>query len=58
MKINLTLESGLEVEFIPDFKLPNHSEQEKVKWILSKKKKNSQKESLINTTILFEESNI
>ncbi len=31
MKINLTLESGLEVDFIPDFKLPNHSEQEKVK---------------------------
>jgi len=53
MKIDLVLESGLEVEFIPDFELPNHSEQEKVKWIFPKK--NSQEENLINTTILFEE---
>ena len=58
MKINLKLESGLEVDFIPDFKLPNHSEQEKVKWILPKKKKNLQEENLINTTLLFEENNI
>ncbi|QDP49635.1 MAG: hypothetical protein Unbinned202contig1000_41 [Prokaryotic dsDNA virus sp.] len=34
MKIDLTLESGLEVEFTPDFKFKNHSEIDEVKWIL------------------------
>ena len=34
MKIDLTLESGLEVEFTPDFKLPNNSQIDKVTWTL------------------------
>ena len=34
MKINLTLESGLEVDFTPDFDLPNESLIEKAEWIL------------------------
>jgi hypothetical protein len=34
MKINLTLESGLEVEFTPDFDMPNEAQIDKVKWIL------------------------
>ena len=34
MKINLTLESGLEVDFTPDFDLPNNSEIDKVTWTL------------------------
>ena len=34
MKINLTLESGLEVDFTPDFKLPNNSQIDKVTWTL------------------------
>jgi len=34
MKINLTLESGLEVEFTPDFDLPNNSQIDKVTWTL------------------------
>ena len=34
MKINLTLESGLEVDFTPDFDLPNEAQIDKVKWIL------------------------
>ena len=58
MKINLKLESGLEVDFTPDFDMPNEAQIDKVKWILPKKKKNSQEENLINTTLLFEESNI
>ena len=32
MKIDLTLDCGLEVEFEPDFKFKNHSEVEKVTW--------------------------
>ena len=34
MKINLTLESGLEVDFTPDFDLPNNSQIDKVTWTL------------------------
>ena len=34
MKINLTLESGLEVDFTPDFDMPNEAQIDKVKWIL------------------------
>ena len=34
MKINLTLESGLEVEFTPDFDLPNNAQIDKVTWTL------------------------
>ena len=34
MKINLTLESGLEVEFTPDFNLPNEAQIDKVTWTL------------------------
>ena len=34
MKINLTLESGLEVDFTPDFDLPNESQIDKVTWTL------------------------
>ena len=34
MKINLTLESGLEVDFTPDFDMPNDAQIDKVKWIL------------------------
>ena len=34
MKIDLKLESGLEVEFTPDFDLPNNSEIDKVTWTL------------------------
>ena len=33
MKINLTLESGLEVEFTPDFELENESDLPQVKWV-------------------------
>ena len=47
MKINLTLESGLEVEFTPDFKLDNHSQIDKVKWKLPKEKQ-SQKSFFIS----------
>ena len=35
MKINLTLESGLDVEFTPDFELENESDLPEVKWILA-----------------------
>ena len=34
MNINLTLESGLEVDFTPDFDLPNESQIDKVTWTL------------------------
>jgi len=34
MKINLTLESGLEVDFTPDFDMPNNSQIDKVTWTL------------------------
>ena len=34
MKINLTLESGLEVDFTPDFDLPNDAQIDKVTWTL------------------------
>ena len=34
MKINLTLESGLEVDFTPDFNLPNNVQIDKVTWTL------------------------
>ena len=34
MKINLTLESGLEVEFTPAFNLPNEAQIDKVTWTL------------------------
>ena len=34
MKINLTLESGLEMDFTPDFDLPNESQIDKVTWTL------------------------
>ena len=34
MKINLTLESGLEVDFTPDFDLPNNAQIDKVTWTL------------------------
>ena len=34
MKINLTLESGLEVDFTPDFDLPNNAQLDKVIWTL------------------------
>ena len=34
MKINLTLESGLEVDFTPDFDPPNESQIDKVTWTL------------------------
>ena len=34
MKINLKLESGLEVEFTPDFDLPNNAQIDKVTWTL------------------------
>ena len=34
MNIELKLESGLEVEFTPEFKLPNQSLIEKATWIL------------------------
>ena len=40
MKINLTLESGLEVDFTPDFDLPNHSQIDKVKWNFPNKQPN------------------
>ena len=33
MKINLTLDSGLEVEFTPDFELENESDLPQVKWV-------------------------
>ena len=34
MKIDLKLESGLEVEFTPDFDLPNNAQLDKVIWTL------------------------
>jgi len=34
MKIDLTLESGLEVDFTPDFSLHNNSQIDKVTWTL------------------------
>ena len=34
MKINLTLESGLEVDFTSDFDLPNNAQIDKVTWTL------------------------
>ena len=34
MKIKLTLESGLEVDFTPDFDLPNNAQIDKVTWTL------------------------
>jgi hypothetical protein len=34
MKIELKLESDLEVEFTPDFNMPNNAQIEKVTWIL------------------------
>ena len=34
MKINLTLESGLEVDFTPDFDMPNEAQIDKVTWTL------------------------
>ena len=34
MKINLTLESGLEVDFTPEFDLPNNAQIDKVTWTL------------------------
>jgi len=34
MKIDLKLESGLEVEFTPDFNLPNEAQIDKVTWTL------------------------
>jgi hypothetical protein len=34
MKIDLTLESGLEVEFTPDFDMPNEAQIDKVTWTL------------------------
>ena len=40
MKIKLTLESGLEADFEPDFKLDNHSQIDKVKWKLPNKQPN------------------
>ena len=41
MKIKLTLESGLEADFIPDFKLDNHSQIDKVKWNFPNKQPNT-----------------
>ena len=34
MKITLTLESGLEVDFTPDFDMPNDAQIDKVTWTL------------------------
>ena len=34
MKIDLKLESGLEVEFTPDFDMPNDAQLDKVTWTL------------------------
>ena len=34
MKIDLKLESGLEVEFTPDFDMPNDAQIDKVTWTL------------------------
>ena len=34
MKINLKLESGLEVDFTPDFDMPNNAQIDKVTWML------------------------
>ena len=34
MNINLTLESGLEVDFTPDFDMPNDAQIDKVTWTL------------------------
>ena len=34
MKINLKLESGLEVDFTPDFDMPNDAQIDKVTWTL------------------------
>ncbi len=52
MKINLTLESGLEVDFTPDFDLPNHSQIDKVKWKLPEEKQ-SQNPTLLDPDYLF-----
>ena len=52
MKINLTLESGLEVDFTPDFDLPNHSQIDKVKWKLPEEKQ-SQNSTLLDPEYLF-----
>ena len=41
MKIKLTLESGLEADFTPDFKLDNHSQIDKVKWNFPNKQPNT-----------------
>ena len=35
MEIILELECGLDVEFEPDFRLPNHSDKTKVRWKLT-----------------------
>ena len=35
MEIILELECGLDVEFEPDFRMPNHSDETKVRWQLS-----------------------
>ena len=34
MKINLKLESGLVVDFTPDFDMPNNAQIDKVTWTL------------------------
>ena len=34
MKINLKLESGLEVDVTPDFDMPNNAQIDKVTWTL------------------------
>ena len=34
MKIDLKLESGLEVDFTPDFEMPNNAQLDKVIWTL------------------------
>ena len=52
MKINLTLESGLEVDFTPVFDLPNHSQIDKVKWKLPEEKQ-SQNPTLLDPDYLF-----
>ena len=52
MKIKLTLESGLEADFIPDFKLDNHSQIDKVKWKLPEEKQ-SQNPTLLDPKSFF-----
>tara|TARA_B100001123_G_C14578681_1_gene737238 strand:+ start:369 stop:548 length:180 start_codon:yes stop_codon:yes gene_type:complete len=51
MKINLTLESGLDVEFTPDFELENESDLPEVKWILADP--SSKDSSLFDPHIFF-----